>query len=136
MGYLMSHHNGQRCLVLRDREQALVDADQSTGHTPGIDILVLHQVELPLVVLHILGHAIVLQVGLHSCRQPLPYPLHHSRIGCIGRRLGSLHILTILLGRQAEHLTVGYQQVLLTSRNRHRLGRSAAYQHGSQQRQQ
>ena len=53
MGDLMAQDNGKRSLVLGDGQQPLEDHNLSTGHAEGIYLIVLHQVELPAVLLGI-----------------------------------------------------------------------------------
>ena len=98
MGNLMSKHDSQRSLVLRDRQQTLVNHNQSARHTPGVGLLIGHQIKLPLVVLYIVLHAISIQIAYHSISQILTYTLNHCGFGGIGRELGCFHKLLILLG--------------------------------------
>ena len=93
VGDLMAEHDGQRGLVLSDGQDALIDADQSARHTPGIDLIALHEVELPLIVLQVVLHAGSFQIGGHSGGQVLPHSLHHRRVLGIGGELGALHEL-------------------------------------------
>ena len=132
----MPQHNGQRCLVLRDGQQTFVDHNLTARHTEGINLLVLHQIELPLILCHLAGQSVCIQIGDHRIGQILPYPLDHSRIGGIRRGLGRLHILSILLIRQAQHLLVRNQQRSLSTRDRHCRRRTTAHQNGSYQGQQ
>ena len=131
----MPQHDSQRGLVLGNRQQALENADKSTRHTPSIDILVLYQIELPLIILNVLSHAIAAKIGFDSCRQSLTYPFYHSGIGSIGGRLSRLHIVTILLAGETQHFAVTHHQILLAPCDRHSLGGATANKHNSHQRQ-
>ena len=132
---LMPQYNCQRGFVLSYRQQTFENADKSTRHTPSIDILVLHQVKLPLIILNILSHAIVAKIALNSCRQSLTYPLYHSGIGSIGGRLSRLHIVTILLAGETQHFAVTHHQILLAPCYWHSLGGATANKHNGHQRQ-
>ena len=122
MGYLVPQHNGEGSLVLRIRQQSLVYHNLAARHAEGIGTLVLHEVELPRIVLHVSRIAIVLQVSLHGIGKSASHTLHHRRIGSVGRFLGSGHILGILLIGEAEHLLIRHGDAMGTTRERYGLG--------------
>ena len=127
MGNLMTQHDSQRSLVLSNRQQALVYHNLTTRHTPGIHLLVLHEIKLPGIVLRLSTQAIAVKIGSHSISQILSNTLYQRCVGSIRRGLSTLHILLILLGRETQHLTITNQQSLLTSRNGY--GRCGATTH-------
>ena len=133
MGNLMPQYNGQRGLILGDRQDALIDTDQSTRHTPGIHLIVLHEIELPLVVLQIVLQTCRGQIVGDGIGQVLAYPFYHRRIGGIRREFGTLHEILILLSGEAEDITIAHHQTLLTPCNGHCVGRTAADEHCSHQ---
>ena len=133
VGNLMSQHDGQRGLILSDGQDALIHTNQSARHTPCVHLLVLHEVELPFVILEIVLQSGSSQVAGDGIGQILPHPLHHRRIGGIGRQFGSLHKVLILLSGEAEDITVAHHQTLLAPRNGHCVGRSAADEYSCDQ---
>ena len=112
----VSKHDGQRSLILRDGQQSLVDNNLSARHTECVHVLILHQIELPLIVLNLVGIAIVHQIGLHGIGQLLTYALYHSGVRCVGRLLCRLHVLRILRSAERQHFRVADHQALLASR--------------------
>ena len=106
MSNFMSQDDGKSRLILCIGQQAFIHHNFSTRHTEGVGTLVLHEIEFPCIVFHIVGKTVLLQIGFHGCSQFAPYPLHHGRMLSIGRLLGSRHILSIFLVGEAEHLLV------------------------------
>ena len=106
MGDLVSQHDSQGSLILRHRQQSFVNDNLSSGHTEGIDIVVLHQIELPLILAQLGLHAITAEEAGNSTCQSLTYTLHHGGIGCIGRPFGTLHILIIFLRTKAQDFSI------------------------------
>ena len=90
---MAAQSSNQTAEFLSDGQDALIDTDQSARHTPGIDLIALHEVELPLIVLQVVLHAGSFQIGGHSGGQVLPHSLHHRRVLGIGGELGALHEL-------------------------------------------
>ena len=128
---LVAEYDGERSLVLRNGEDALIDHNQATRHAPGIDLLVLNEVELPLIILQIVLQTSRFQIGGHCIGQVLPYPLHHRRILGIGREFGALHKLGILLSGKTQDIAVADHQRLLAARNGHSLrGTTATDEYG------
>ena len=84
VGNLMSQHDSQRCLVLRDGQNALIDHYQSARHTPGIHLLVLNQIERPVEVGDLRCQTVGSHIVGHSIGEVLPHPLHHRCLGGIG----------------------------------------------------
>ena len=132
MGDFVSEHDGERCFVLRHRQQTLIDDDFSAWHTECVDAVVLHEVELPCVVRQFVGVAVVRQVGLHGVGQLLSHALHHSGVRGVGRFLRARHVLRVFRGTEREHFLVADHEVLLATREGHCARRSAGReQHGS-----
>ena len=134
MGNLMTQHDGQRGLVLSDGEEPLVNHDFSAGHTEGIGLVFGEQVELPLETAYPVGKAVLRQIGVHGIGEPLPHPLHHRRIGGIGRQLGCHGVLLIFVECQSEHLFIGIRKALFASGDGHHAGGAATGQDDSDQR--
>ena len=125
MGNLVAEHDSQRRLGLSDGQKALEDYNLSAGHTEGIDVLVLHKVEFPLEIVELAGESILPEVGAYGVGKPLTDALHHLGVGLVGRLLGCLHILVVLLRAQREHLGIVYQERLLATGDGHRASGSA-----------
>ena len=83
MGDLMTHHNGKPRFVPRDRKDARVDGDLSSGHAPGVDRGILYQAELPLVSLERVRHPRVPEVLLNGLADLLSRTFHHLRVRCV-----------------------------------------------------
>ena len=115
MGYLVTYDNGERRLVLGDRQQSLIDHNLASGHAEGVDALVLDEIKLPLVVRHFGCQSVLLQIANHGIGDVLPHTLHHGGVGGIGGGLCRLHILLILLVAETQHLLVADEDVLLAS---------------------
>ena len=131
MGNFVSKHNGKGSLILCNRENALIHHDFSAWHAESIHLIVLHQIELPLVVRHLVGEAVVAQIGLHSGCQTLPTTFHHGCVGGIGGEFCRLHVVLILLITETHHFLVANNESLLTSRDRNLRGGSTTGKNGS-----
>ena len=126
---LMTQHDGQCIFRLCDGQQSFIDHDLSTGHTPGIHLFILYQVEFPLVTLQLTLVAIVTQIVLHGCSQPFAHALHHGGVLRVGRFLGRLHVVLILGERKTQHLCI-VSHFLCPAGKGHRTCRTAgSHQH-------
>ena len=113
----MTENDGERRLVLCDRQQTLVDHYLTTRHTPCVDTLILYEIELPLISVELTCRTILLEICLYGISQSLTDTQYHLSISLVGRLLGCLHVLGILLGTQAEHLLVADHQCLFATRD-------------------
>ena len=129
---LVSQDYGKPCFVLCIGQDAFVHDYLAAGHAEGIDLVVGNEVELPLEILYIVGITVLLEECLYGCGKALSHALDHSGIGLVGRELGALHVILVLLGTEAQYLCIVYQKVCLPARDGHGVGRSACRsQHGN-----
>ena len=115
VGNLVAEDDSQGRLVLRHRKETGVDDNLSAGHAEGVDLIVLHKVELPLEVVDLVGIAVILQVVLYGVSQPLTHALDHSRLSGVGGELCRRHIFSVLLVGECENLTVADRQAVLAA---------------------
>ena len=130
MGYFMSENYRKRSLVLSDRQQSFIDHNLTTGHTESINLLVLYEIELPLVVGNLTGKAVGVEISHNGICKVLPHSLHHVGICHIRGRFGGFHVFRILLITEAEHFFVAHHHVLFSSCDRYRRGGSTTGQYG------
>ena len=119
VGNLMTENNGKRSLVLSVRQQSLVHHNLATRHTESVGTLVLHKIEFPTILLCLGCQSVIVEISLNGCGKLLAYTLHHCRVGSIGRELGWLHIVGILLIAERKNLLVRHKDVLLATSNWH-----------------
>ena len=119
MGNLVTQYHCERSLVLGNWQYSLEHNNLSAWHTEGIHAFVLHKIELPLILRHLCAHTVLLKIAHHGIGEILSHSFHHSRVCGIGRGLGCLHILLILLVAEAQHLFVAHEYVLLASGDGH-----------------
>ena len=131
----VTQNDGQRRLVLCDRQQTFVDYDFSARHTERVGRIVLHEVKLPVILLQLFALAVLVQISRNRICQSPAYAFDHRRIVCVGRKFGCSHILLVLFVSQTHYLFVRYQKVLLTSCNGDGRSCAAAYQEQDQRQQ-
>ena len=125
----MSQYDGQCGFRLCHGKQSLIDHDLSAGHTPGVHLFVLHQVEFPLIALQLTLVAVVLQIVLHGGSQSLTHTLYHGGVLRIGRLLGRLHVALVFLQGKTQHLRI-VSHFLCPAGEGHRTCRTAgSHQH-------
>ena len=98
MGNLVAQHDSQRSLILSDGQQALINHNQSARHTPGVSLIIGYKIKCPLIILYIILISVSVEEVYNGIGQIGTNALYHSCVSGIGRDLGGLHKLLILLG--------------------------------------
>ena len=117
VGHFMPHDHGQIRFGRGDGQQSRVDDDFAPGHGPGIDVVAVDQVELPIVALQFgldAAHSAVIGDGLGD---PPTDAFDALRLLGVGARLVFLQEGLIVLQTHGTHHGIGHEVQLAASRD-------------------